>query len=439
MGFVFKIQKAVDNCYSCKVELRTARVGIWLFVTAAVVGCSPDLPEPTLSSVSPAEWYNGLDVELSIQGEDLYPSVHVVGGEVDIDREYRAWLESSRISVELEGVTLRSYTELQGWAPAGLEPGRYDLRVRAPTGEDVFLREAFRSTDTAIQGIGIDFDGTYSPRVGETVAFSVYLEGWDDTAVHQSLEIEVIAERDDGATAVVEFHGSSLDDQRSLSGIAGIRGSLDDDGEALILFTALTPGSLELEVRPVLSDSPIDAARLDLYFEAGSVDDLQVVLSSEERSFTAGDTIEVDLSLFDELGNLTQVDEPLTVHIQELCSGEVNNDQYTSLLDTKTVAFEIHGATSDLCPTNQLIARVVQEKDSLEGVSETFEVSPGAPETFLINTFANQTTAGGSPVPILVAVQDGFGNLITDYNEALVFTDPADRILLQLLGWSGGL
>ncbi len=398
-------------------------MGLRIILLASATGCSPDLPDPTLLSVSPSEWYSGLDVELSILGEDLYPAVQVTGGEVDIDREYRAWLESSLGSVELEGVSLRSYSELGGWVRAGLEPGRYDLRVRSPAGVDVLLPEAFRATDTAIQGIGIDFQGTYSPRVGETVAFSIYLEGWDGEQVHQPLEIEVVAERDDGDPLEVEFHPSTLVDQRTLSDEVGIRGSLDEDGEALILFTSTTPGSLELEVRPVLEDSSIDTARLDLYFEAGAVDALDVSLSTDSRSFVAGDVLSIDLTLLDELENPTQVDEPLTVHLQELCAGEIDNDQYTSLLDTRTVSFEIHGATSESCPENQLIARIAQEKGSLEGTSETFVVAAGTPDAFGVNTFAGSVVAGEDLVPLLISVRDQFDNLITDYSETLTFTD----------------
>ena len=386
------------------------------------MGCSPDLPEPTLYSVSPSEWYSGLDIELSIEGEDLFPAVQVASGEVDIDREYRAWLEAPLGSIELEGVSLRSYTELSGWARAGLLPGRYDLRVQTPTGTEVFLPGAFRATDTAIRGIGVDFNGSYSQMVGETVAFNLFLEGWNGEPVHQSLEVDIVAERDDGEAVEVTFNSSTLIDQRTLVDETGIRGSLAQDGEALVLFTSTNLGGIELEVRPVSEESSIEEARLDLYFEAGAAETLDVSLSSDSRSFDAGDVLDVKLSLLDEHENLTQFDYPLTVHLQELCSDAIDNDQYLDLVNTETASFQIHGATSEDCPENKLIARVSGELGTLEGSSDVFQVSAGVPASFDVKTFADDVVAGPKPVVMLIEVRDQFENLLTNYDDSLVFS-----------------
>ncbi|MDG1482123.1 MAG: hypothetical protein P8R54_21200 [Myxococcota bacterium] len=369
----------------------------------------------------PSEWYSGLDVELSIEGEDLFPAVQVAGGEVDIDREYRAWLESPLGSIELEGVSLRSYTELSGWVRAGLLPGRYDLHVRTPTGADVVLPGAFRATDTAIRAIGIDNLNSYSHSVGENIALNLFLEGWDGEPVHQSLEIDIVAERDDGEPVDITFHKVTLNDQRILADEDGIRGMLDEDGEALVLFNITNPGSVELEIRPVLEESSIDEARVDLFFEAGAVEFLDVSLSSDSRSFNAGDVLSVEFSFLDELENPTQLDEALTVHLQEVCSDEIDNDKYFSLVNTRTVSFEIHGATSEDCPENKLIARIVSDSGTLEGASDSFLVSAGAPASFDIDTFITDVTAGEQTVPLLISIHDQFDNLITTYDQPLAF------------------
>jgi hypothetical protein len=393
-----------------------------LLIAASVVGCSPDLPDPTLNSVSPSEWYSGLDVELSILGTELYPAVQIASGEVDIDREYRAWLESPLGNVELEGVSLRSYTELSGWVRAGLAPGNYDLRVLTPTGTDILLPEAFRATDNAIKSIVLEYGGS-PPVVNDKLSLDVKLEGWDGELVQQSMEIEVVVERDDGEPADVEFYETTLNDPRTLAEGVGIQGTLNQDGQGVFQFTSFSPGALMLEVRPIQAESTVSSATEVLFFDPGSLDSLDVSLSSDSRSFIAGDVLTVDLTLLDDQDNPTDVDDQLSVHLQELCSGEIGNDKYASILSTLTVSFEIQGATSEDCPENQIIARIVQDKGNLESASETFSVSPGAPDSYEVTTFINAVVAGEDVVLLLISVRDQFDNLITDYSESLVFTD----------------
>jgi hypothetical protein len=390
-----------------------------------VAGCGPSLPVPTLDSVEPAEWYSGLDVELTIRGEDLFPSVQVVGGEVDIDRDYRLWLETPESSIELEGVTLHSHTKLGGWVRAGIEPGYYDLRVQAPSGTEAVLADAFRATETAVKSIEMSYDGAYSRRVGEIVQFELELTGWNDERVLEPLEVNIIAERPDGSAADVDFL-VTLSEQSSLSELDGITGMLDEQGHATVSFRTTTPGALSLEVAPAQNDSPVQDDYLGLYFEAGAVDNLDVLVTPAQDAYTAGEILTVDLTLLDSMGNPTDVDDALLIQVKELCGGDtLNNARFVNLGSTEQISFEIQSATSEECPANMIIAEPILA-DSEGGASAPFKVASGEPDKVEVqNTFNTLVVAGGATQPTLtLSVQDAFGNTILDFDyNSLQFTD----------------
>ncbi len=391
-----------------------------LLLGAGSIGCSPDLPAPQLLSVSPDEWYHGLDVEVTISGVNLYPQVRVIGGELEVDREFRAWLESETDSIELEGLSLQSYTELTGFLRAGLSPGVYDLRLLTPAGESATLEDAFTAADSSIKSVNIDYYGGYSPQVDESVEFIVSLEGWGDERIQDPLEVEIIVERDDGAVPDIEFNPTSLDDQRTLEleGAAGIRGTLNESGETLILFTSFTPGAVDLEVRPV-EDSSIQHDSLDLYFEPGSVDDLSLSLADQAEwpaALTAGDSLDLSISLIDHLGNPTETTDGLILLVSEACAD--GNQAIVPILDTYSLSFTVQGA----CEENQLtVAVAASSGEDMQVASPLFSVVPGAPDHFSISTSRDAITAG-EEVLLLISVEDAFDNRI-EYSDELLFAE----------------
>ena len=107
------------------------------FLVGLAVGlcgaCTPDLPVPRLTSMSPDWGYNGEETRVTITGEDLYPRVQVsAGDQFEVDRQYRLWLETDP-PTELDAVELDSYTSLSAIVPAGLETGLYDLQLLSET------------------------------------------------------------------------------------------------------------------------------------------------------------------------------------------------------------------------------------------------------------------------------------------------------------------
>ena len=130
-----------------QVHYDVAMRKLWLPLLT-LSACGPELPDVALRSIEPAWGYNGEETLVRISGENFYPRVKARGGEtLEFGHDFEARLAGPQ-SVDLVGLELISYEEMEARVPEGLEPGDYDLVLVGPAGQAANLVGAFMATST---------------------------------------------------------------------------------------------------------------------------------------------------------------------------------------------------------------------------------------------------------------------------------------------------
>ena len=114
-------------------------------LVVALVGCDAQAPMPSVLAVSPSSFTAGAAVELTVTGTDFHP---VVRGDLsapdqgELDLAFDIALTEGDLEAALVDIEWIDDRELRGWAPDGLIPGSYAIRVIDPRGASAVLSSA---------------------------------------------------------------------------------------------------------------------------------------------------------------------------------------------------------------------------------------------------------------------------------------------------------
>ena len=367
------------------------------------------------------DWgYNGEETAVLIEGDGFYPHVTATGAnDFTWDRQYRAWLEG-QASLELDGVSIASYSELEGRVPAGLAPGLYDLRLRSPSGEEVVLADAFTATDTRADHFETE-DVDLSHAVNERVIVEVFVVDPEGDPVASAEEITVLVEADDpsGVSFPTDL---TLDQQESLGDDeVGVTGSLGEDGRGLFTITSSVPDLLTLWITSADAGSPLTGTAILLDFSAGNVANVEIELPNTD-GLTAGDTFDVSIRLTDIDGNATR-GVAASLLLYEACP-RGSWQQAVQIIDRElAVPVMVTAATTTDCPANAIQAIGVSAGTEISGSSETFDVAPGDAESLAVIASPSEITAGIDPLDVWVWAVDAWGNELSAYDADLTLYD----------------
>ncbi len=384
-------------------------LGLWTFLA-----CGPELPEPELVGVSPSWAYNGEETPIHLEGEHLYPTVHVDAGEDggQVDAQFVIALLDGDERYELTGVTLEDYTELSARVPPGYPVGVYDLELLAPSGGSATLYGGFEVTDTRADHLAFALAEASHP-VFELVSVGLALEDPAGSTVPQAFEVEVRAVSADGAELDLTFSEGGLDDQVVSEGRTS--GTLGADGTGHVVVSSETPQDVWLTVSAAAEDSQVGEASVLLSFEPSTAAEVRIDLPSSEFSTVAGETFDIVLSVVDAYGNEVP-DQQATVLLTEACG---SFREQVSLVGTATASVAVTGATGTSCDENSLSAF----GSGMSGVSVGFEVTPGEVTSLDVQPSTEAVTAGEPELQVLLSARDVFDNVVPDYRETLAFRD----------------
>lgn len=384
-----------------------------MLVLFQVVGCTLLAPpEISVSGVSPEWGYLGERTEIRVSGQRFYPSVMVDGALDDggrVQGTFEVWLETEPPTA-LGEVQLVDYDLLTAEVPAGLEAGVYDLRVRAPSGREDTLADAFTVTETRADHLAISVaDAGWT--VGDYVPVVVRLADPEGDAVAQAMEVEFVATSETGAASVVMVEGG-LDGQVALDGEVGVRGTLEADGEGIVLVTSTSPDDVTITVSPV-GDPLVDPDSVLLSWDPGSIADVAIDLPRSDFRVEAGETFTVDLTLRDDLGN-TLDDETARVVLLDECT-----DWWSSVTVNGTATVDVTLTTA--CGADHLRAVTTEG----QWTSDAFEVLPSVATGYTLEPTPTRVTAGAASLLLLVRGVDAYGNVVDDLDAQIDLRDDA--------------
>jgi hypothetical protein len=151
-----------------------------LCLLLATLGCAEAVYPPRLSSISPSEGANDVDVTVTIRGENLQPRIRTDFDRADQsgwDRTFTAALipvDTSLPEVPLSDVLLDQNRTLVGTIRAGAARGFYGLRVVDGFGREGFVPEVYRvvASPTKVASFKLEPIGPQRPGVPFTVQLS---------------------------------------------------------------------------------------------------------------------------------------------------------------------------------------------------------------------------------------------------------------------------
>ena len=400
-------------------DVRIDRVLATAVFGGALFGCNPGLPLPELDEVDPNWGYNGEDTDVVLIGEDFFPQVRVSGqDDFEVDRQYHAWFVGTDGDAhELDGVAMRSYTELDATVPTGLDPGLYDLRLVGPTDELVSMTNAFEVRDTRADRISATTDD-YTHVVGDLVVVDLALLDPDGQAVAQPFSVDVsVADAD---TAALLSFEETLSFQEPLEDDLGIRGNLGSNGEGYVVFTSTGVADLRLVISPSDPESGIQGESIPLVFVAGETEQVQVDVLGETDEIAAGDPVRVRLTLLDGNGNLTSR-QLAKVRLTEGCGGTL--DQEVEIVDSGTTEVVLTAATGEVAGCDENIVHASTELAS--GSSDPFQVLPGEPAEYDVYALPERIVAGEDTLDVIVQVNDTYGNRVINHISEINLDDSA--------------
>lgn len=391
---------------------------LWAALTGvALQGCTPTLPAPSVTGTSPDWAYNGEATEVRIDGQGFFPAVAVdlTRQEPSVDRQFLVELVGDEETLALEGVELRSTSEITGFVPEGHLPGTYDLRVTTPSGQEATLAEAFAITETRADHLALVWDlGPY--EVGETVVVGVQVQDPNDDVVPVPMTVEV------HFSSSLESSGLEIRDADLLDFVLlqdGLRGRLPATGQGFVAFSSSLPELLEIVATPADTASFVDPSEAGFAsFEAGTVAgiELQVPDQLEAR---AGEPFDVIITPVDELGNALHGERVVLALTDESCFGQV---QPATVELTGPASIPVTFFRS--CASTRLVVQ-----GDADGVTESFSVAAASVSGLRLQLDpadpVTTVTAGEAELSVLVEAVDPYGNHVAGYGEPLEWNDDA--------------
>lgn len=131
---------------------RAALLGaVVMVVGAAGASCSGRTgPKPRITSVSPAQGANSIDIPITIDGSGFSPMpTDATSGSAGVDLP-RVFLLGSSLSIELEPVEFVTSHQLRATVPAGIAIGVYAIKVENPNGRSTTLAAAYEAIEPDI-------------------------------------------------------------------------------------------------------------------------------------------------------------------------------------------------------------------------------------------------------------------------------------------------
>lgn len=370
-------------------------------VFALLAGCTPLAPpEIDVTGVTPAWGYAGDRTEVEIAGERFFPGVIVDPSDDDggrLEGTFEAWLETDP-PTELTGVEHRGYDRLHADVPSGMTPGVYDLRVRAPSGAEDVLEDAFTVTSTRADHLRLGVE-TAAWTVDTYAPLRVQLADPEGDPVAQPIAVEIVASSSLGAQGVT-FLEDGLEDQEAIPG--GVRGALGADGSGIVLVTSTVPDDVTFTATAA-EDPVVRADSLVVSWDPGEIDSVQIDLPRSGFRTVAGDTFEVDVTLLDAHGNVLE-DETAAILLYEACGDWLKT---VTVHGTETVDVTLTQA----CDANAIGAYSTQGQWS----SDPFEVLPAEPDRYALQATPEIVVAGTSALLVLVEAVDAYGNVAVDH------------------------
>jgi hypothetical protein len=371
----------------------------------ALGGCGADLPPIEVVALEPDWAYNGEVSEITVEGENFYPSVKASSfAEPTVESDFRAWVETDP-PTEVD-VFPASLTTLRVQIPPGIEEREddpYDFTVESSDGTRDTLVNALLVTRSRAAYLDAVVLGN-AASVGESVPVYLFVKNLDGNVEPESLEVEVSAD-----TQNVEFDGATLDHQEPTA--TGVRGMLLQ-GQGYVRVKSNVEGWVRLTVEPAIDPSPVESDVADVNFSAGRIAEIQVVVDDSEP-IVAGVPTRVDITFLDEHQQVVE-EEGRTIRILESCNPL--NHQESDVVGSATFPFTFERATlpATACPEN----RVIVWADGIEDAeSQAVAVSPGAPDQLGVAA-SSEMVAGEAGGVVLVAMQDAYGNHLHDYETA---------------------
>lgn len=373
----------------------TALLGCW------VSGCGISQPDPVVTRVEPDQGWRGESTLVQILGENFMPGFSVEAGSdnADLDRDFSAWLTERSGQFEdipLSGVSLESYTRLQGIVPPGLPTGLYDLRVVGPTGRAGSLAGAYTVSDSQADRLMLSPD-TPSTTVNEPIVVETYLVDPNGDRVTQA-DVEVVLFLEDETGAIVtdaDFDLGGLQ-QPVVDASGTVTGMLQPAG-SFIDLTVETPGTYVLNIADASEDLGIDSAEVLLQWQPGDERVLSITLptgTSGGFQTVVGEPFDLLLGWEDNFGN--PLSDPADALLQSDCSGFLEQ----VLVNGPTVVPVVLTTACDL-------DRITSATDT--GASTPFIVSPGPVDRFSVSLLPLPAVAGAD-LQVQVVARDVFSN-----------------------------
>lgn len=379
-----------------------------------LVACAPVPDPPVILGVSPGFGYNGESTPIQIAGDNFFPKVTLQQNGGQVEDGVQVWLEGpEKLRVVSRLVDVHA---IEAEVPENLPTGYYDLRVVTPFGDEVRSAKAFEVTDNQADHLHLSADAV-AWSVGETAVMDLSVQGPENQAVNQRLQVQITATNADGL-ASVDF-GDGLIDQTEQTG--GVVGWLGEDGTGKIRVTSTVPDNVTFTATPV--EAPLKSDSLLMNWSPGGV--ANAVLTFEDPEFSSvvvGSPFKLRVTLVDALGNPVPDDTASVILFENSdCGGwsssdAVKGEQLFSISLTRP------------CTDNFISAYVANTVVN----SEHFKVLPGPLADFRVTVLTASVEAGTGRLPMLVEAVDRFGNRVPDYQGTLSLTDTAGGLNTDL-------
>lgn len=381
-----------------------------------LLACTLVAPAPDVTGVTPTKGYNGYATDIEIEGDRFYPSV-VVDGEEDgggrVEAAFRAWLETDP-PTPLEAVYHVSYDRLKAEIPAGLEPGVYALRVRAPSGSENTLENAFTVTSTLADHLRLDVDAA-GYEVGINARLNISLEDPADQPVTLPMEVEIRAASGTGASGVAFQIDNGLDGMVALEDGAGVRGMLAPDGTGKVRLTSSVPDDVTITATAVDHPEVDPPDPLVLSWDPGQIASIEIALPRTDFRAVAGEAFDVVLTVRDAQENVLDLEDVYMILYEDPTCGSFGSPE------TVTGSLTVSVTLTESCAADRF--HVIGPNGIWS--SADFRVLAADPSSYTLDASPSSVVAGDNGLFVLVTAVDAFGNTVDAHAATVVLHDDA--------------